>query len=307
MKDINYNNLINIILFILISCILLYYIKKYINNKENYENKEIKSKICFITAIYGNYEATCKKFIEQSIPTDFICFTDNKNMISNGWIIDNIPYHNENKNELDDNSYINSLSNNKHTFNIAKYYKQSFQRIPRLKEYDVIVWLDGTIEIVNEKTSKYIIENINNNKIIGWHHEHRNGILKNEVDASHITRYTSTYWNNQYQPYQDIDRQYNDYIKDGYNDLYYKNLNSHTPHMGVWITCFVAFLNKDDDVKKFLDLWYLQTLKYTTQDQISFSYVCQKTNLIPFTLPNNKISGEPHSKTLFYIKHEHNK
>jgi hypothetical protein len=40
------------------------------------------SKICFITAIYGNYEASCKKFAKQSIPTDFICFTDNKNIIS---------------------------------------------------------------------------------------------------------------------------------------------------------------------------------------------------------------------------------
>jgi len=41
--------------------------------------------------------------------------------------------------------------------------------------------------------------------------------------------------------------------------------------------------------KTFLDLWYLQTLKYTTQDQIGFSYVCQKTNRIPHTLPNNEI------------------
>jgi hypothetical protein len=74
----------------------------------------------------------------------------------------------------------------------------------------------------------------------------------------------------------------------------------------VWITCFVAFLWKDPDVKSFLNLWYLQTLKYTTQDQIGFSYICQKTNLIPYTLPNKEISGDcPHVKTMFYIKHIH--
>lgn len=28
-------------------------------------------------------------------------------------------------------------------------------------------------------------------------------------------------------------------------------------HLGVWLTCFVAFLFKDKDVKNFLDLWYL--------------------------------------------------
>jgi hypothetical protein len=143
-------------------------------------------------------------------------------------------------------------------------------------------------------------------KIIGWHHELRSGILSYEVEASHFFRYNSTYWNNQSQPYQDVDNQYNCYLEDGYNDLFFKNINSHTPHMGVWITCFVAFLHKDTDVNKFLDMWYLQTLKYTTQDQIGFSYVCQKTNIIPFTLPNNEIYGGcPHSKTMFYLKKNH--
>ena len=41
------------------------------------------SKICFITAIYGNYELSCKPFIAQTVPTDFICFTDNANIIAN--------------------------------------------------------------------------------------------------------------------------------------------------------------------------------------------------------------------------------
>ena len=263
-------------------------------------------KVCFITAVYGNYEASCKKFAKQTIPTDFICFTDNPNIIPNDWIIDTIPYHEINKNEQDDDTYINSLSNNKHTFNIAKYYKQSFQRIPRLQEYDVIVWLDGTIEIKYKKTSEYLLKNIYKGKIIGWHHEWRKGILKGEVKASHFFRYTTTHWNNQDQPLQDIDLQYEAYVKEGYSDVFFKNMNSHTPHFGVWITCFVAFANKDEDVKKFLDLWYLQTLKYTTQDQIGFPYAAWKTNLIPYTLPNREVKGDcPSKDTQFYIKHEH--
>ena len=264
------------------------------------------TKICFITAIYGNYENSCKKNVNQTVETDFICFTDNKDIISNGWLIDTTPYHLINKSELDNDTFINSLCNNKHTFNIAKYYKQSFSNIPVLQKYEVIVWIDGTIEITYEKTSEYILNNIYKEKIIGWHHEYRNGILINEVIASHGERYTSTYWNNQYQPYQDIDYQYKSYLDDGYNDKFFKDIKSHTEHMGVWITCFVAFLHKNEDVKNFLDLWYLQTLKYTTQDQIGFPYVCQKKNIIPFTLPNNEINGDcPHFNTMFYIKHIH--
>jgi hypothetical protein len=133
-------------------------------------------------------------------------------------------------------------------------------------------------------------------------------VLSNEVAASYSARYTSTYYNNQSQPYQNIDFQYSCYLADGYNDAYFKNIISHSEHLGVWITCFVAFLWKDPDVKSFLNLWYLQTLKYTTQDQIGFSYVCQKTNLIPYTLPNNEVSGNcPHKNTMFYIKHNHGK
>jgi hypothetical protein len=261
--------------------------------------------ICFITAIYGGYEKSCKPFVKQTIETDFICFTDD-DLISNGWTIDKTPYHLTNKSHLDNDTFINSLCNNKHTFNIAKYYKQSFSSIPILKKYDVIVWLDGTVEIIYDKTSEYITNHIYREKMIGWHHEMRNGILSNEVCASTDVRYKSTYWNNQSQPYQDVMYQYECYLKDGYNYLYWKNLQSHTPHMGVWCTCFVAFLNKDEEVKDFLDQWYLQTLKYTTQDQVGFSYVCQKINRIPFTLPNHEIQGDlPHDKTMFYIKHSH--
>jgi hypothetical protein len=132
----------------------------------------------------------------------------------------------------------------------------------------------------------------------------RNGYLFKEVEASHFERYTSTFWNEQKQPYQDVDFQFKSYIKQQYNAQYFKNMNHHSPHFGVWITCFVAFLNNDESVNNFLNLWYLQTLKYTTQDQIGFPYVCKTTKLIPLTLPNNEIYGNcPHDRTMFYIKH----
>ncbi len=266
-----------------------------------------EAKICFITAIYGGYEVTCKRFVKQTVDTDFICFTDNPNIRANGWIIDTTPYHLTHRSPLDQEQLINSISKNKHTFNIAKYYKQSFNCIPILDKYDVVVWLDGTIELIYDRISEYLLRNIYEAKVIGWHHEYRNGKLGEEVAASHFGRYTSTHWNGQSQPYQDIDKQYAAYLEDGYTDSYFQKLNSHTKHMGVWITCFVAFLKNDQKVKEFLDLWYLQTLKYTTQDQIGFPYVCQKTELIPLTLPNQEISGDcPHQRTMFYIKHNHN-
>ena len=182
-------------------------------------------KICFITSICGGYEKSCKKFVEQTVATDFICFTDNANIISNGWIIDTIPYHLYNKSQIDNDTYVNSLCNNRHSFNISKYYKQAFTNIPRLQKYDVVVWLDGTVEIVYNKTSEYILQNIYKEKIIGWNHELRYGILSKEVDDSHFEKYMSQMWNRQRQPFQDVDKQYKYYLEDGYTDDFFKNLN----------------------------------------------------------------------------------
>jgi hypothetical protein len=301
-----------VLLFVLFALLfVLWYIEFYIFPyfADNFEDN---FKICYITAIYGSYESSCKPYVKQTIHSDFVCFTDNNDIKNNGWEIDTTPYHFINKSTLDDGAHLNSLSNNKHTFNIAKYYKQQFQNIPRLKKYDVIVWMDGTIEINNEKTSEFIKNKINQHKIIGWMHENRSGVLKKEVEASDIERYTSTFWNNQEQPYQDIFKQYDDYINDGYNDEFFAGADVsndfNKENIGVWITCFVAFLNKDSSVTDFLNLWYLQTLKHTTQDQIGFPYVCYKTGLIPYTLPDETIKGSsPHSSTDLYIKHNHGK
>jgi hypothetical protein len=266
------------------------------------------SKIAFITAIFGNYELSCKPFAKQTIETAFICFTDNKNIVSNGWSIDTYPYHINNPSLLDNPSLNNSLSNNKHTFNIAKYYKQAFQNIPGLKDFDVIIWIDGTIGIHNPNTSQYILNKIYEKKIIGWSHEYDEGLLRNEVNASNANgRYATTFWMNQSQPFQDIPKQFETYLQDGFDENTFKYCQSPDKNFGVWITCFIAFLNKDTEVTRFLDLWYLQTLIFTTQDQVSFPYVAAKTGIWPYTLPNNEINGLPHNQTDFYIKYEHHK
>lgn len=269
------------------------------------------AKICFITSIYGNYETTCKSFFPQTVETDFICFTDNHNIDSNGWSIDTTPYHITHPSPLDNHQYINSLKNNLHTFNVAKYYKQAFHNIPRLNKYEVVIWLDGTIEIIYAQTSEYIMAKIQSEKIIGWYNSGRDGLLRNEAEASVPgDRYSSTFYNNQSQPYQDVLQQYQYYLDDGYSETLFKEIPQYSSNSqyGVWITCFVAFLQKDESVLQFLDMWYLQTLRYTTQDQVSFPYVCQKTRIFPYTLPDHEIYGEKtYFKTQFYTKHEHGK
>jgi hypothetical protein len=270
-------------------------------------------KICFITAIYGGYEITCKPFVAQSIPADFVCFTDNRTIEPNGWIIDTTQYHLLYPSPLDDGGYRNSLRNNSHTFNIAKYYKQAFRNIPALAKYEVVVWIDGTIKITNGRTAEWVVRAIYDRKIIGWEHEERRGDLLEEVRASHIERYMSPTWNGQRQPVQDVDEQWSDYLDEGYDTSYFKTaVASRAPqeplreNLGVWITCFVAFLKDSEEAKTVLDAWYLQTLKYSTQDQIGFPYALYINRIVPYTLPDAEIGGaQPHYATDFYVKCAH--
>lgn len=105
---------------------------------------------------------------------------------------------------------------------------------------------------------------------------------------------------------QNVDEAYNFYIKDGYKEDFWKKVAPEREHFGVWITCFVAFDNKSAKVKEFLDKWYLETLVRITQDQVTFSYVVQKMNMLPYTLPDQEIIGNVDGNKHF-IKQPHAK
>ena len=75
---------------------------------------------------------------------------------------------------------------------------------------------------------------------------------------------------------------------------------------GIWITCFIVFHNHNEQITDFLNKWYYEILTRTTQDQISFPFVCQMCSVFPYTLPDDEIEGQfPHKSTMFYIKHKH--
>jgi hypothetical protein len=240
----------------------------------------MSSRVAFITANFGGYELTCKPFKTQTIPSDFIYFTDATVTEPNGWTIDTTPWHEKIETPK---GLRNSLENNKHTFNIAKFYKQNFQSIPRLSEYEMIIWVDGSLEI----SSETVAERCLGHPIVAWVY---NQPLKIEVEASHISKYISTYWNEQDQPYQDIDEQYEVYKADGIPDF-----------ETIFITCFTAYDNKDPKVSEFLKHWYYQTLRYTTSDQISFVYSVYKIGVQVLALEATDSSSE----TDFYIKSGH--
>lgn len=286
------------------------------------------AKVAFITSILGGYDAECKPFVKQTVETDFICFTDNENIKNEGgWELDTNPYYFTHPSPIDTGYYINSITKkepltefpdyqgNRHTFNLAKYYKQSFQCVPRLKDYDVIIWIDGSIEITHSEVSEYMLELCPKYGVVSWQHNMRAGRLLWEAHASYLPRYLSREYLGQQQPYQDVIAQYHTYLQEGYDELYWLRVTRKegkgqktADHFGVWATGFVAWDNKNSKVSDFLNLWYLQTLKYTTQDQVGLPKVVQDTGLIPYTLPDDRFAGlDPHDQTSIFKVHRHAK
>jgi hypothetical protein len=276
-----------------------------------------KHKIAFITAIFGTYESSCKPFHRQSVPSDFICFTDNSNMTSNGWEVDLFPYHLKSlKDDIRNNKshLLNSINNNKHPFNIAKYYKTMFHEIPRLSQYDIIVWIDGNVQISNKFVSEMLMKKLGSDPML-FSHEERNGKLFNEASGSKFAgcKYNCIEWQGFTQPYQDIQFQYESYIADGYiDDGYWESFqNPFNKGHGVWVTSFIAYRmrfveknKRNERIINFLISWNEEIKRFSTQDQVSFSYVAQKLSMNPYSLPDETIKGASNLNN-FFVKTAH--
>lgn len=254
-----------------------------------------KPRICFVTCITGGYDAALKRPAKQTVPSNFVAFVDDlPTTQANGWtLLDAKDYAfgiDERDRKPDER---NSLANNQHSFNRAKFVKLNLHRLPELFGYDLVVWLDGSVEVTSTTCAEACLRLADaGHPIVLFEHGLWN-TLTEEVRASHFDRYTSEFHFGQKQPYQDVDAQYADYLSQGFQEV------------GLWITCFVSFDMRNPSCRKFLDMWYEQNRVHTTQDQIGFPYVCWKLGVMPYTLPDGVIHGKGTSRTDFYVKHSH--
>ncbi len=238
-------------------------------------------KICFITAITGNYETRLHEPIAQTINCDFIAFT-NQPIYSSAWTTYPANYHPE------------IITN---PYSVAKWYKLQWHKIDLLKMYDFVVWIDGSIEISNKRCAEWIVEK--NNLCTMFSHEWRNGMLINEaLGMKDNKRYDAE------TPVLTLDKYYNKGFKETYFRL--QPCCKH-PDYGVWITCFIAWKNIDLVLPKLLDDWWYEHLHSTKNDQLSLPYVLYKHKVNPYCLPDNEIQGVPHHSTSFYTKYPHGK
>lgn len=274
------------------------------------------ARIAFVTAITGGYDQTTKRPKPQTIPADFIVYTDNPDINTQGvWVVVNASRYREGLDESDMSPrYINSLKTNTHKFNQAKWFKMNLHRLPELQVYDVVTWLDGTVEITNEYTAADMLQlaDAGLNIVVFEHNYER---METEVYNSHVIgRYATTFWRGQRQPFQDVDAQFDYYVSDGFNSKWFESIDprvlrlwpkfgrSKLPTKNNYVTCFVVFDMRNPDSSRFLDMWRFEVLSRTTQDQISFPYVLYKMRLLPHSFPWPELAEVPMNFTNSYFK-----
>lgn len=331
-------------------------------------------RIAFVTALIDTYEHSCKEPAGQTLPVDFIAYTDavfhstfganNSRVAYNKWKRVDADRYRLGLDERDRSAAdVNALTQNQHPFNRAKLFKLNLHRLPELKDYHLVVWLDATVKLINPDTAAYIVEYLcgyanvagpprrvvgpyarqrryNHTvprdvlfdpqsyrpaPVVSFEHDNlrRNGLADEVAASAQLPKYSSTQFYALAQPVQNVTRQYvlpppalhcsccssdslrllcryERYRDEGYSDSFFERDANYKAKMidgpperyrAVFCTALVAFNMRRPETAAFLDLWWRQNLAYSTQDQVSFSYVAWKLNVHPYQLPDSRIRG----------------
>jgi len=231
-------------------------------------------KVCIYTAIFGNYD-DLKEQPEQTVPCDFICFTDSPTLQAPGWEIRRIKGNPRLHPRLQ-----------------AKYYKLMCHRLFRAQGawgsdflrnpktcYDITIWIDGSIAIESSRFAEEVVSCLDRYGMAMVVHPDRDCIY----DEVSVCRDFPKYRNLPLQKQADY------YKKKGYPE---KN--------GLMAAGLIA---RDMRKKKLTTInrqWWNENLRWTYQDQLS----------LPFILWKNRYGYDPinlnlWNNHLFSVKDHH--
>ena len=191
------------------------------------------NKICVYTCITGNYDNLKDiKYKEKSI--DYICFTNNKNISSKDYKMIYI------EEDLD---------------NLTLARKVKILGYKYLSNYDITIWMDGAIEIVNP-ILKFIDEQCELDKydMVGFKHQLRDCIYDEINECVRVGK-------------ENIENA---------KKLERLLIESKYPKHNGLIESSVLVRKNIPSVNDLMDHWFNMLSKYSRRDQLSFNYVLWK-------------------------------
>ena len=234
---------------------------------KNVEDINLYKKIAVITANIGGYDkdlTDISKIINKDF-FDWYYFTDSF-ITSMDWnIIENKTIEKNIKKTFGYKAMMN-----------AKYYKVQPFHIEILKKYEYIIWIDGSIELINlnfvEDIIRKIISTPLEKDILLFEHYIRENIWDEYTLSCNIPKYSDC----------DMLIQVEKYM----NDIGYMKSNP------IMYECGTIIYKACPSIYNLCDNWWEEINKYGFQDQLSFPYVLYKNGIIPELLnEENFIKG----------------
>lgn len=214
-------------------------------------------KITIYSSIIGGKD-NIKSQVFQTYPVDQIMYTDLDVKVSKGWRIVDAK-----------ESGIPRVS--------AKYYKLQSHLYNELHGYDYVIWIDGSIQIINTRFVEMLINKMKaTDSPIGLIPHPDRDCIYDEYDAC-----------------VEIGRIKTDKEKQvALEQLKRYKRQSIMPHSGLYAgTCFIRDMNHPDIVK-FNELWMNEVKHGSIRDQLSLPYVLTKLNIKPTIIDINLWSNQ---------------
>jgi hypothetical protein len=244
-------------------------------------------RIACVTAIFGGYDPLKTPAIENMQDVDWFCFTDDTTMTNPVWKVVTTPYHIQNA-KPENKQYKNDITNLTDpmikNMMSAKYYKINTHEIDILQGYDYYIWIDGSI-ILRPNFLKNMLEFANKGcSLVNFKHSERDTI-KDELKLSiTMKKYKS----------QNLQAQYDAYMNEGFPDT-----------QGLF-ECTINMKKNSVHINSLFDLWWIENLKHSYQDQLSYVYALWKKGITPDCVINEKVFwNEEYSYTTTQMMKKH--
>ena len=268
---------------IVVSILILFLFLNFINFILITSWHQKKIKVAVISSIFGNYDKFRDYKIKNMNEFDWYLFTDDYRITLKSILrmsirrVINAKYHLENRKEYSKykNYFLNIKDENVRNMMAAKYYKVQSHRIGFLKKYDYFIWLDGSIRLKENFVSN-VLELINNNyELINFKHSARANV-KDELEFSiFFQKYKNQNLTHQYESYK----------------LFPDNMGLYENGL---------FIRKNTNkINKLFNDWWVEILKFSYQDQISYPFVLWKNNITPDYIINDNVFNN--SKYCFVV------
>lgn len=240
--------------------------KQIIQKKLEINKKPVNmKKVAVYTTIFGGYDHLLP-VIRQNHQADFFCITD-----SPPEVIQSTADHDQ-WNIIQ----VNQPRKDLHPRMRAKWYKIFPWEIDELRNYEVVIFVDGCVLIQSPHFISFCLANLKSD-IAVFQHPERNCIY-DEVKAS------------------DIMVKYQDESIHQQAEYYRKFFPSNA---GLY-ACTVIVRKNTERIRALMDSWMHENLKFTWQDQLSFPVVCRVHKIIPDILPGN-LYDNPYFKRIGHI------